>query len=147
VEQEAWLVGCRAFGQSLANGSRDLIRMFARLFGRRSPALEFRFPESREGLSMIVAATPAAMTGLSEASLAIWKRLNGQRIVVATCAARQSPPGVGVLAETERFFANWLRDNEIEAAIVRPDRHVFGGARNSAELNALIGELAILLRL
>jgi len=121
--------------------------MFARLFGRRSPALEFRFPESREGLSMIVAATPAAMTGLSEASLAIWKRLNGQRIVVATCAARQSPLGVGVFAETERLFANWLRDNEIEAAIVRPGRYVFGDARNSAELNALIGELAILLRL
>jgi hypothetical protein len=34
-----------------------------------------------------------------------------------------------------------MRDNAIEAVIVRPDRYVFAGAENAARLNMLIEQL------
>jgi 3-(3-hydroxy-phenyl)propionate hydroxylase len=39
------------------------------------------------------------------------------------------------------LFADWLRDNAIEAVIVRPDRYVFAGAENADQLNMLIKQL------
>ncbi len=45
------------------------------------------------------------------------------------------------VVETERLFSNWMRDNAVEAVIVRPDRYVFGGAENAEQLNMLIKQL------
>ena len=36
----------------------------------------------------------------------------------------------------------WLREREVRAVIVRPDRHVFGVARDAAGLAALSARLA-----
>jgi 3-(3-hydroxy-phenyl)propionate hydroxylase len=34
-----------------------------------------------------------------------------------------------------------MRDNRVEAAMVRPDRYVFGAAENAGQLNMLMGHL------
>ena len=45
------------------------------------------------------------------------------------------------VVETERLFADWMRQNAVEAVIVRPDRYVFAGAENAEQLNKLIKQL------
>lgn len=74
----------------------------------------------------IAAASPIALETLTPASLAIWNRLQGQRVVIK---------------EAGTLFADWLEQNGIVAAVVRPDRAVYGGARTADELNALIARL------
>jgi hypothetical protein len=95
---------------------------------------------------VIVTATRESMNGLSPAALKIWQELNGQRAIVGTRVMDAAPDDVVVVTETGRLFADWLRDNAIEAVIVRPDRYVFAGAQTAAELNAFIGTLAGLLK-
>ncbi len=79
----------------------------------------------------IAAASSIALNALTPESLAIWNRLRGQRVVVR---------------ETKTLFSDWLDRYNITAAIVRPDRTVFGGARTAGELNALIAALAAQLK-
>lgn len=81
---------------------------------------------------VLVAASPAIFDGLSLSSIETWKRLRGERVII----------GQGGLRETGRLFAGWLNQHGIKVAIVRPDRAVFGGARDADELNALIAALA-----
>jgi 3-(3-hydroxy-phenyl)propionate hydroxylase len=46
------------------------------------------------------------------------------------------------IREAEDLFALWLKASGVAAVIVRPDRYIFGGAENAAELNGLVRELA-----
>jgi 3-(3-hydroxy-phenyl)propionate hydroxylase len=43
--------------------------------------------------------------------------------------------------ESDGVFSSWMRENELGAVIVRPDRYVFAGASNADQLNMLIGTL------
>ena len=90
----------------------------------------------------IVTATPAAISWLSPASLSWWRQLDGERVVIATSGESSVRDGVLQVVESERLFADWMRDNGVEAVIVRPDRYVFGGAENADQLNLLIEQLA-----
>ncbi|MDM0103536.1 bifunctional 3-(3-hydroxy-phenyl)propionate/3-hydroxycinnamic acid hydroxylase [Variovorax sp. J22R24] len=47
------------------------------------------------------------------------------------------------LRETEGVAADWFRRHGCRAAIVRPDRYVYGVASNAAELNAQLDALAV----
>lgn len=90
----------------------------------------------------IVAATVEDADALTPESRATWQRLNGQHLIIQTLGAAGAKTGTPVCIETDRLFVDWLARNGITAAIVRPDRIVYGGARNADELNALIAELA-----
>ena len=81
---------------------------------------------------LLVAASADGLDSLSASSNATWNRLRGERVVI----------GAGGLHETGRLFADWLDQHGITVAVVRPDRAVFGGARNTTECNALIAALA-----
>ena len=81
---------------------------------------------------LLVAASPDSLDRLSPLSIETWKKLRGERVII----------GAHGLRETGRLFADWLDEHGIAVAIVRPDRAVFGGARNAAESNALIAALA-----
>jgi 3-(3-hydroxy-phenyl)propionate hydroxylase len=52
--------------------------------------------------------------------------------------------GVEVVGVSSGEAHDWLRDLDAAAVIVRPDRYVFGSARSSEELDALVARLAIL---
>jgi 3-(3-hydroxy-phenyl)propionate hydroxylase len=88
----------------------------------------------------IFTATHAAMSGMSDAALAGWRQIGGERVVIAA-SGESSGDGVITVVEHGRLFADWLRDNAIEAVIVRPDRYVFAGAENADQLNMLIKQL------
>ncbi len=89
----------------------------------------------------IVTRTREAMSGLSEAALSSWRRLGGERIVIAASGESSNADGILTLVETGQLFADWMRDNGVEAVIVRPDRYVFGGAATAGQLNALVADL------
>jgi len=63
---------------------------------------------------------------------AAWVRLGGHRIEVG------SP---GALHDVDGRLAAWLRSMDATAAIVRPDRYVYGLARDARELEALVRKL------
>jgi 3-(3-hydroxy-phenyl)propionate hydroxylase len=94
----------------------------------------------------VVTATPAAMSAISESSLSAWRQLGGERVVVAASGEASNQDGIMTVVETARLLADWMRDNAVEAVIVRPDRYVFAGACNGDRLNMLMGNLIARLR-
>jgi 3-(3-hydroxy-phenyl)propionate hydroxylase len=129
----------------IAQGEKAAGSLFVQPSIRRDGSNVIRLDDLLAPGFVIVTATRESMNGLSPASLRIWQKLNGQRMIVGTRAIDAAPDDVVAVTETDRLFADWLRDNAIEAVIVRPDRYVFAGAQTAAELNALIGTLAGLL--
>jgi 3-(3-hydroxy-phenyl)propionate hydroxylase len=84
------------------------------------------------------------MSNLTPASLETLRRIGAQRVVVSDLPA-PAHNGVKAYVETQQLFTAWLQDNGMAAAIVRPDRYVFGGAQTAEELNALVLKLGQLL--
>jgi 3-(3-hydroxy-phenyl)propionate hydroxylase len=89
----------------------------------------------------IFAATADAMDGLSPALISEWKAIGGNRVVVTPDGVPAASRGVLHLQETDRLFNNWLSANDLNAAVVRPDHYIYGGAATADELNALVAEL------
>jgi 3-(3-hydroxy-phenyl)propionate hydroxylase len=89
----------------------------------------------------LVAATPEAMSWMSEAFLPCWQQLGGERVVIAGSGESSTREGIATFVETDGVFSNWMRENQVSAAIVRPDRYVFAGATNTDELNTTIENL------
>jgi 3-(3-hydroxy-phenyl)propionate hydroxylase len=89
----------------------------------------------------IFTATHAAMAGISDGALLNWQQFGGERVVIAASGDSSNQNGVLTVVENERMFADWMRNNAVEAVIVRPDRYVFAGAENTAQLNVLIKQL------
>jgi 3-(3-hydroxy-phenyl)propionate hydroxylase len=88
-----------------------------------------------------VTATREAMSWMSEASLSCWQRLGGERVVIAEAGKSAMRDGIATLVETGGVFSNWMRENRVNAVIVRPDRYVFAGAGNAEELNTSMENL------
>jgi 3-(3-hydroxy-phenyl)propionate hydroxylase len=97
--------------------------------------LQFRF--------LIATTTAQSQTWLTPESLELWRRIRGERIVIGV--SEQIPPLDGFeetdvqhLAETDTLFAGWMSQLGCAAAVVRPDRYVFGTASDAAQLNRLV---------
>ena len=69
----------------------------------------------------------------------------GDRRAIAAAApatrARWERLGAGVLADASREVAAWLAENGARALVLRPDRYVFGLARDAADLDRLSARL------
>jgi 3-(3-hydroxy-phenyl)propionate hydroxylase len=89
----------------------------------------------------VVTATHEAMSWVSEASLSRWHQLGGERVVIAEAGNAAMRAGIATLVETDGVFSNWMRENRVNAVIVRPDRYVFAGAGNAEELNTSMENL------
>jgi 3-(3-hydroxy-phenyl)propionate hydroxylase len=89
----------------------------------------------------LVAATQEAMSWMSEAFLACWQQLGGERVVIAGDGESSTRDGIATFVETDGVFSNWMRENGVSAVIVRPDRYVFAGVANADELNISIANL------
>jgi 3-(3-hydroxy-phenyl)propionate hydroxylase len=71
------------------------------------------------------------------------RRLGAARVVLCSHADGISADGRGVmtLAVQDELFANWLVETGATAAVVRPDRYVYGVAGSAPDLARLVGEL------
>ncbi len=66
--------------------------------------------------------SPSSRVG-TEITLAGWRKLGGEFVVIAIKGGwKPSRDDVLQLVETEHLFANWMRDNAVQAVIVRLDR-------------------------
>ncbi|QPF86262.1 bifunctional 3-(3-hydroxy-phenyl)propionate/3-hydroxycinnamic acid hydroxylase [Bradyrhizobium genosp. L] len=126
-----------------------LIARDAKLAGRLFVQPHVRAPDGRDrrlddllrSEFAIVTAGAEPMAWLSDASLAGWRRLAGERVVIATSGQSCDADGVLTVVERDALFADWMRENAVAAVIVRPDRYVFGAATSADELNMLVGQL------
>jgi 3-(3-hydroxy-phenyl)propionate hydroxylase len=93
------------------------------------------------GFNFLIATTTAqAQSWLAPESLEIWRRLGGDRVVIGGAGQRQVAlrDGVRYLSEADSLFAAWMQQLDCSAVVVRPDRYVFGAARDAAQLNRLV---------
>jgi 3-(3-hydroxy-phenyl)propionate hydroxylase len=97
--------------------------------------LPFRF--------LIVTATTDAQAWLTPGARAKWRRLRGERVVLrrADESAGPADDGVRELIETNGLFAAWASRHRCSAAVVRPDRYVFGVAHDAIELDRLVADV------
>jgi len=91
---------------------------------------------------LLASATADAQAWLTPPSLDLWRRIGGERVVIGS---EQAAGGDGVrhLAERGRLFADWLARHGGGMVVVRPDRYVYGIARDGDGLNrmlAILGE-------
>ncbi|MGQ0683969.1 bifunctional 3-(3-hydroxy-phenyl)propionate/3-hydroxycinnamic acid hydroxylase MhpA [Bradyrhizobium sp.] len=89
----------------------------------------------------IVSATPEPMGWMSDVSHAGWQQIGGECVVIATSGEPSDRGGILTVVEGESLFADWMRQSAVAAVIVRPDRYVYGGAENAAQLNMLVRHL------
>ena len=91
---------------------------------------------------LLVTATADAQAWLSPPSRELWRRIGGERLVIAPDARDgTTDDGIGVLAERDRLLADWLARHGAAAVVVRPDRYVYGIAADAAALNRQIAAL------
>jgi len=128
-------------GGLIASGAKLAGRLFVQPQVRMADGRQRRLDDLLKPEFAVVTATPVAMSGLSEAALSGWRQLGGERIVIAASGESSNRDGIIIVVESGRLFADWMRDNAVEAVIVRPDRYVFAGAENADQLNMLIKQL------
>jgi 3-(3-hydroxy-phenyl)propionate hydroxylase len=89
---------------------------------------------------LLATGRPKPQSWLGQASLAGWRRLGGARVVIAADAGAASGD---ILHFVERgtLFADWMARLGAAAVVVRPDRYVYGTARDADELNRMVERL------
>jgi 3-(3-hydroxy-phenyl)propionate hydroxylase len=89
---------------------------------------------------LLVTATVQAQAWLTPQALDLWRRLGGERVVIGGPAC---PTGGGIhhLAEQGDLFAGWMTQHGAAAVVVRPDRYVYGVARDRDALNRMMETL------
>jgi 3-(3-hydroxy-phenyl)propionate hydroxylase len=92
---------------------------------------------------LLASATADAQDWLSRQSLDMWRRIGGARVVIGQIGEEQAArhDGLRHLAERGRLFVDWLARHGATAAIVRPDRYLYGIARDRDGLNRLVETL------
>jgi len=128
-------------GGLIAHGTKLAGRLFVQPLVRAAHGQVRRLDDLLKPEFAIFSATHATVSAISEASLSSWQQLGGERVVIAASGESSNRGGVMTVVEDGRLFVDWMRKNAVEAVIVRPDRYVFGGARDVVQLNMLIKNL------
>jgi 3-(3-hydroxy-phenyl)propionate hydroxylase len=93
---------------------------------------------------LVVSATPGPLIALAEPELAMLRRCGALRVLLRspgdTGAAADS--GLVVLVAENRLLADWLAEVGATAAVIRPDRYVYGIADTDARLAKLIRDFS-----
>jgi 3-(3-hydroxy-phenyl)propionate hydroxylase len=92
---------------------------------------------------LVVSGSVDAQAALSDRELEILRRLGAVRVVLCSDAVGIAADGSGVmiLVAKDELFENWLLETGAMAAVVRPDRYVYGVAGSAPDLARLVGEL------
>jgi 3-(3-hydroxy-phenyl)propionate hydroxylase len=91
---------------------------------------------------LVVARAIDDLSELSESDIAILRRLGALKVVLRTSHDSEvAAPDVIVLAAKDELLENWLDEIDAMAAVVRPDRYVYGVAHDRLELRRLLAQL------
>ncbi|HEU5272870.1 MAG TPA: bifunctional 3-(3-hydroxy-phenyl)propionate/3-hydroxycinnamic acid hydroxylase [Xanthobacteraceae bacterium] len=86
--------------------------------------------------------TDEAQGWLSPAARDVWRRLGGERVVIGgDGVGRMSADGIHRFPERGRLFADWMARHGAAGVVARPDRYVYGLARDPDGLNRMIERL------
>jgi 3-(3-hydroxy-phenyl)propionate hydroxylase len=93
---------------------------------------------------LAVSRTIDAQSALSEQAIGMLSRIGAIRVLLRSPddPTQVVPPDVVVLTAQDLLFANWLAENGAVAAVVRPDRYLYGIARTPADLQPLLDRLS-----
>jgi 3-(3-hydroxy-phenyl)propionate hydroxylase len=92
---------------------------------------------------LLATESEAAQSWLSPASRDAWRRIGGERAVISQDEmADASGDGILRLRERGRLFADWMARHGAAAVVARPDRYVYGVARDRDGLNRLVAQLS-----
>jgi 3-(3-hydroxy-phenyl)propionate hydroxylase len=96
------------------------------------------------GYRFLLASDEATAAALSGDTLATIGKLGGLVVSIDTAGKPARTPEANRLAlsETDGLFTGWQKSTGFKAALVRPDRYVFGGARNAGEAGPLVASLS-----
>lgn len=89
---------------------------------------------------LLVTATAEAQAWLTTQALDLWRRIGGERVVIGGQAGAAAG-GIRHLAERGDLFAAWMTRHGAAAVVVRPDRYVYGVARDRGGLNRMMESL------
>ena len=84
------------------------------------------------------------LAGFGERELATLRRIGARRVALQSStddASKSAALDIITLTAKDDLFAQWLAETGATAAVVRPDRYVYGVARTPAELARLVGDL------
>jgi 3-(3-hydroxy-phenyl)propionate hydroxylase len=97
---------------------------------------------------LVVSAGTEAQAALTDRELEMLRRLGAARVVLRSHADGNAvddiaadASGAMILVAKDELFANWLVETGATAAVVRPDRYVYGVAGSAPDLARLVGEL------
>src|SRR5262249_31904338 len=91
---------------------------------------------------LVVARSIDDLSVLSEREMAVLQRLGAVRLVLGSSRNGGAPPqGVVELTTKDDLFENWIEETQAVAAVVRPDRYVYGVARTASDLKRLVDQL------
>jgi 3-(3-hydroxy-phenyl)propionate hydroxylase len=94
---------------------------------------------------LVVSRTADAQSALNDEDLATLRRIGAQRVLLHSGADAEPTMRDGdikVLTAQDQLFADWLEQTGAVAALVRPDRYVYGSARTPVELRRLTRTLS-----
>ena len=83
--------------------------------------------------------------GLSQHSAVTLRRIGALRVLLDAAPDMFAQPtvhGFTALKAKDALFADWLDETGAVAAVVRPDRYVYGIARSTPELEPLLNDLS-----
>ena len=92
---------------------------------------------------LVISGTTAPQAALGERETALLRRLGALRVVLRASDAGAHAPGQDVitLSAKDDLFASWLVETGAMAAVIRPDRYVYGVAGTASQLTQLIRSL------
>ena len=91
---------------------------------------------------LVVARSIDDHSGLGEGDIAILRRLGALQVALRTARdSEAAAPDVIVLTAKDELLENWLDEIDAVAAVVRPDRYVYGVAHDRLELRRLLAQL------
>jgi len=95
-----------------------------------------------ESRFLLATTSEAAQSWFSATSVDVWRRIGGERAVISQQSARGADrDGIRCVREQGRLFADWMAQQDAAAVVVRPDRYVYGIARDATGLNRMVESL------
>jgi 3-(3-hydroxy-phenyl)propionate hydroxylase len=107
---------------------------------RGSDGQTLRFDDIVKPRFLLATTRSQALSWLNPSSQRLLQRLGAEQVVIAEAGGDLQSP-IRHVIETEGLFASWVKQHACDAVVVRPDRYVYGIARDAGTLNALVERL------